>query len=97
MSDLKIKVGLELDDDIKELIHKEIKKQLVEKSTYSTITFGDNYVRSEVTKYGKSSKVILAPESTITFKIENNLDEKLKELETNMLALQSKITTLMRE
>lgn len=33
MSELKIKVGLELDDDIKELIHKEIIRQLQDKST----------------------------------------------------------------
>lgn len=57
MSELKIKVGLELDDDIKELIHKEIIRQLQEYSKCSVVTNGDNHMWSVVHKDDESSEL----------------------------------------
>lgn len=104
MSELKIKVGLELDDDIKELIHKEIIRQLKEDSNFSIITYGDNWSWSEVHKDGESSISMYTPEGLIfntderyAFKKENTVDEKLKQLENYISALQSKISMLMNK
>lgn len=57
MSELKIKVGLELDDDIKELIHKEIIRQLQEYSNCSVVTNGDNFTWSTIHKDDEISEL----------------------------------------
>lgn len=104
MSEFKIKVGLELDDDINELIHEEIIRQLKEDSPYSLVTYGDNYTWSEVHKDGELSEVMYTPKGLLfntderyAFKKENTVDEKLKQLENHISALQSKISMLMNK
>lgn len=47
MSDYKIKVGLELDDDLKELIHKEIIRQLQEYLNHSVVMNANNFTYSD--------------------------------------------------
>lgn len=82
MSEFKIKVGLKLDDDLKELIRKEIMRQLQEHSNYSIVMNSDNYIWSKVCKDGKSSELTYTPEGLYccNFRKNNNEDDidKLK-------------------
>ena len=71
MSEFKIKVGLELEDDIKELIHKEIVKQLQEYQNSSVVTYGDNYIWTSVYENRKSSAV-KHTDRGVSFYINNN-------------------------
>lgn len=57
MSELKIKVGLELDDDIKELIHREVIRQLQEYSNCSVMINGDNFTWSVIHKDDEISEL----------------------------------------
>lgn len=65
MSEFKIKVGLELDDDIKELIHSEIIRQLKEDSNFSVVAYGDNFTWSVIHEDDKTSKVIYSPNKLV--------------------------------
>lgn len=102
MSDYRIKVGLELNDDIKELIHEEIIRQLKEYQNCSVLTSEDNFIWTEVRRDNESSNVIYTPEKLIfykddkgkyTFKNEKN---EIYELRQEINELKCKLNTLLK-
>lgn len=92
MSELKIKVGLELDDDIKELIHREVIRQLQEYSNCSVMINGDNFTWSVIHKDDETSKVFYTCDK-YTFKKDEYDINKLKQ---DIDELKCKINTLIK-
>lgn len=73
MSDLKIKVNVELSDDLKDLIQKEVEKHLKESVVKMD---GESYVWTKVTDGNKSSEVTITKDSVVV-KVGENESLKL--------------------
>ena len=97
MSELKIKVGIELDDDMEEVIRKEIMRQLQGYSNYSIVMNSDNYMWSKVCTDGKSSELMYEPKGLYAYNFrENNSEDEINKLKQQICELNYKVDMLIK-